>query len=109
MKRNILSAMLLVAMSVPVWAQTPEQALLSAQLAYQKADGQLDAARRQKAQAADAQRLAAQRLMQAQQAAAQADLALQNADSALLSAENSMRQAESVLKDAWQSKEGVVR
>ena len=109
MKRNILLAMLLAATSALVWAQTPEQALLSAQLAYQQADGQLDAARRQKAQAADAQKLAAQRLMQAQQAAAQADLVLQSADSALLGAENGMRQAEGVLKEAWQRKEGVVQ
>jgi hypothetical protein len=104
MKGKTMALALLLAAGT-LQAQTVDQQLLAAQMAYQSADSRLESARRQKQQAEAEQRLAAQRLEQAQQQLAQANLQLQHADSQLLAAESGLQQAQQVLKDAWQQKE----
>jgi biopolymer transport protein ExbB/TolQ len=94
--------------SLPVWAQTAnvDALLLSAQMAYQEADGKQEQARKRLLQAEDELKQAQKHLADAQLQVQQAAQLQQQALADKAAADTVMQQATQRLRDAWQQKEG---
>ena len=106
MKKGI--AVLLCCLAGPVWAQMAnvDALLLSAQMAYQDADGKQDQARKHLQQADEALAQAQKRLADAQLQLQQAQQVQQQAVTDKAAADALMQQVTQRLRDAWQQKEG---
>ncbi|MXR36553.1 efflux RND transporter periplasmic adaptor subunit [Craterilacuibacter sinensis] len=104
--RQKLLALLLAGFATTCFAGVNEN-LLSAQMAYQSADGNLKNSQLRMQASKSKHTLAEQRLADAQNALADASAELASAQSTLTAAEEAMSHATSQLQQAWQNKEAA--
>lgn len=98
--------LLLAATALPVLAQTVDEQLLAAQMAYQQANNLQEQAQARLTQAQASKQQADQRLADAQMAAQRAVEELSAATAAQSAASEQLQQQTRQLKEAWQRKEG---
>lgn len=106
LKRTALALLLL---SPLAWAQTPEEDLLSAQMAYQQASRSADAAQGRLSAARQAKSLAETRLAEARAELQRREQELADAATAGEATTRQLLTVEQRLKQAWQRKEGGQR
>ena len=104
--KNFALVLLLLPLSMTVGAQTVDEQLLSAQMAYQQGDAQLSLATQHMKQAEEAKKLADGRLIDAQRAVQKSDAELAQAKAAQDSAKQLMDQLSNSLSEAWKRKDG---
>jgi len=99
------AVVLLLAAPLPLLAQTVDEQLLSAQMAYQQANNQQEQEAERLKQAQAAKQQADQRLLDAQNAVQKATDELAAATSADAAAKQQMQQQTQQLNEAWKRKE----
>ncbi|WP_293766040.1 hypothetical protein [uncultured Aquitalea sp.] len=106
--RNVWKWVALGACCVPLTAlaQSPDEQLLSAQMAFQQANGQKAQLDDRVKRATEAKARAEQRLLDAQNAMQQANNEFNAAAAAQASAQQILQQATTALNDAWKRKDG---
>jgi chromosome segregation ATPase len=101
-----LALVLLLSIAPVAGAQTADEQLLSAQMAYQQGDAQLSQASGREKQAEQDKAMADARLLDAQAAVQKSAADLATAKSALDSAKQQMEQLSQALREAWKRKDG---
>ncbi|BEV72415.1 MULTISPECIES: hypothetical protein [unclassified Paludibacterium] len=96
---------LLLAMTAGAVAQSVDEQLLAAQMAYQQGDAQLTQATNRRVQAESAKQLADQRLLDAQAAVERSNAELAAAKAAEDAAKQTMDTLTSSLSEAWKRKD----
>jgi septal ring factor EnvC (AmiA/AmiB activator) len=108
MKQGLLAALACTMLLAPVArADTPDEALLAAQMAYQQGNDQLAQSADRLKRASDAKQLADKRLADAQTAAADSANELAAAQAANARAREIMQKLGTDLDDAWKRKDGA--
>ncbi|WP_051229500.1 hypothetical protein [Paludibacterium yongneupense] len=108
MKKNLFAAFacgLLV--SSAAWADSPDEALLAAQMAYQQGDEQLSQSMERLKRASEAKSEADRRLLDAQNAVTASANELSAAQAANDRAREIMQKLGAALDDAWKRKDGA--
>lgn len=103
--KNFALVLLLLPLSMAAGAQTVDEQLLSAQMAYQQGDAQLNLATQRAKQAEEAKKLADARLIDAQRAVQKSDAELAQAKAAQDAAKQLMDQLSNNLSEAWKRKD----
>ncbi|SME91333.1 hypothetical protein [Pseudogulbenkiania subflava] len=98
---------LLLLLSGLVWAQTPEEEVLSAQMAYQQTSRSADTALRRLDAAQQAKKLAEARLADAQNELQRREKDVSEAAAAAESATRQLQASEQHLRQAWQHKDAL--
>lgn len=102
-------ALVLLLLSGLVWAQTPEEEVLAAQMAYQQASRRADAAQVHLGEVRQAKNLAEARLTDAQTELQRREKELGEAATSADGATRQLQAAEQRLREAWRRKEGAPR
>lgn len=103
------TALALLLSSPLAWAQTPEEGVLAAQMAYQQASRSADAAQVRLDAVRQAKSLAEARLADAQTELQRREKELGEAAAIAEKATRQLQTAEQRLREAWQRKEGGQR
>lgn len=104
MKKTVLG-LILLGLAAAAVAQTVDEQLLAAQMAYQQGDAQLTQATARRARAEADKKAADQRLLDAQAAVKRADAELEIARSQEGAAKQTMDQLSGALSEAWKRKD----
>lgn len=102
-------ALALSLLSGLVWAQTPEEEVLAAQMAYQQASRSADAAQARLDAVRQAKNLAEARLVDARNELQRREKELSEAAASAEGATRQLQAVEQRLREAWRRKEEVAR